>query len=81
MSNLRNASIDLTQLQEILKNGHSAVSVSEKNGHTYLSIQIWDKDQPDQYGQDVSIKLNSTKVAREAGETQPYIGNGKKRQQ
>jgi hypothetical protein len=79
MSNLRNASIDLTQLQEILKTGHSAVTQG-KNGHTYLSIQIWDKDQPDQYNKDVSIKLNSTKEARESGETQPYIGNGKKRE-
>jgi len=77
MSKLRNISLDLTKIQEAIKTNHSSVRTAQ-NGKKYLSIQVWDSDEPDQYQNDCSVKLQSTKEAREAGEQQIYVGNGKK---
>jgi apolipoprotein N-acyltransferase len=77
MSKLRNISLDLSKIQEAIQNNHSSIRTAN-NGKKYLSIQVWDSDEPDQYQNDCSVKLNSTKEARESGEQQVYIGNGKK---
>ncbi len=44
---------------------------------TYLDIVIWPNEQPDEYGNTVSIQQDLPKEAREGGVKAPYIGNGK----
>lgn len=80
MSKFRVVSIDLTEIGNLLRKGHSAFSKSEKNGHQYVSLAIWDKDEPDKYKQDVSVKLNPIKDKKDS-EGNNYVGNGLKIQQ
>jgi hypothetical protein len=54
---------------------HSAIT-ADKNGKKYLSILIGDKDEPDQYGKDCYIKVNSKKDAPDASQ-KVYLGDGK----
>lgn len=75
MSILINGSICFTDLMDKAKAGHSAFSRG-KNGKAYVSITQWLNDDADQYGNHLSIQLNSTKEKREA-EGKVYIGNGK----
>jgi hypothetical protein len=75
MANLLVGSICLTDLNEQAKNGHSAFSRG-KNGKVYFNVNLWVNDTPDQYGNTVSIQLNSKKELRET-EGKIYIGNAK----
>lgn len=75
MSKLLIGSICLTDLLEQAKKAHSACSRA-KNGKAYVALQIWINDTPDQYGNTVSIQLNSTKEKKES-EGKIYIGNAK----
>jgi len=77
MSKPIKVSIDLTLLGEIAKTGHSAIKRAGKNNHAYASIDVWVNDRTDNYGNDVSITLSSTKAGRDSGEKKVYIGNGK----
>lgn len=77
MSQLSTGSICLTDLLEHAKKGHSAFSKSEKNGKIYLNFKMWTNDEPDQFGNDSSLLLNSKKDKQEA-EGKIYIGNAKK---
>lgn len=76
MSKLINASICYSDLTDLAKKPHSAFSRSEKNHKAYVNIQIWINDEPDQYGNDATLMLNSKKESREV-EGKVYIGNGK----
>ena len=75
MANLLIGSLCLTDISEKAKQNHSAITLG-KNGKKYLNINIWINDTPDQYGNTVSIQLNSTKDKRES-EGKVYIGNAK----
>lgn len=76
MSEFRVLSIDLTALGEFVRNNpnHSAINVGT-NGKKYLSVLIGDKDAPDQYGNDCSIKINPKKDSGDDGKI--YLGNGR----
>lgn len=75
MSKLINASICFTDLMDHAKKAHSSFTRA-KNKKAYVNVQIWINDEPDKYGNDVSLMLNSTKEKRES-EGKVYIGNGK----
>ena len=78
MSNIcRNVSFCFTDILEAAKKGHSGFSRSEKNGKVYFKATIWDKDEPNQYGQDVYATLNS---AKDVQEDTVFVGNGKKQE-
>jgi hypothetical protein len=80
MSNFRTASICLNDFNDLVKKlieeNHSSITVSPKNGKTYLNIAIRDLNQPTQSGSDLVISANQKKEAREAGESQATIGWG-----
>jgi len=78
MSTLYGASLNITKLSAAGKTGHSAFSKG-KNGDLYVNINVWLNDAPDQYGNDMSLQLNSRKELREQ-EGKIYVGNGKKAQ-
>lgn len=75
MSKLFTGSLCLTEILDKAKAGHSAFSKA-KNGKIYFNILQWHNDEPDNYGNDVSIQLNSTKDKQES-EGKIYIGNVK----
>jgi hypothetical protein len=64
----------LTDILALAKKGHSAFSRSEKNGKVYFQISIWDNDEKNKFGQDVSIQLNPKK---DTSSERSYVGNGK----
>lgn len=72
-------SICLSDISKHFKEGHSAFTKG-KNEKNYVAITIWENDTPDQFGNTVSIQLNSTKEKRES-EGKIYIGNAKPLQQ
>ena len=76
MSILINGSLCLTDLIEQAQKAHSAFTRG-KNGKVYVNITQWLNDEADQYGNDASFQLNSSKEKRET-EGKVYIGNGKK---
>lgn len=51
-----------------------------QNGAKYLNVVIWQNDEPDQYGNSMSIQLSSSKEERESGAKATYIGNAKEYQ-
>lgn len=80
MSKRLPGSCDFTNLLNAAKAGHSAFSKSEKNGHIYFNFTAWLNDDPDQYRNDMSLKLNSTKEkAQEEKElfNKGYFGKAK----
>lgn len=44
---------------------------------TYLDLVVYENDQPDEYGNNFSVKQDCTKEDRDAGVKMPHIGNGK----
>jgi len=77
MSNqLFGGSICITDLMDAVKNGHSAFSKAQ-NGKVYANILVWQNEEPDKYGNVMSLQLSSTKDMREK-EEKIYIGNAKK---
>ncbi len=79
MSKMLIGSICLSDISKHFKENHSAFTKG-KNEKNYVAITIWENDTPDQYGNTVSIQLNSTKDKRES-EGKIYIGNAKPLQQ
>lgn len=77
MSKPIRASINLTQLGEIARQGHTAIKRAGKANNVYVNLDIWLNDRQDNYGNDVSITLSSTKAGRDGGEKKVYVGNGK----
>ena len=49
-------SIDFSKLIEQAKAGHKAFSKSEKNGKIYLNVDVYVKDEVDQFGNIASIR-------------------------
>lgn len=80
MSKLNVGSICITDILEQAKRQHSAFVKSPKNGKIYCNVKIWVNDSPDEYGNKVSIQLNSSKEARDT-EGKIYIGNAKEIEQ
>lgn len=74
MARLRTASLCLSDILEAAKDGHSAFARSEKNQKVYFNIAIWDNEEKNQFGQNVSIQLSPKK---DTPFERLYIGNGK----
>lgn len=70
MAKIINASIDLKKIDKSKIKQH-------ENGALYYNVTIYVNDEPNKFGQDVSIATSVTKEEREAGIKQVYIGNGK----
>jgi len=70
MARIIAASIDLTKIDKSKINNH-------KNGSAYYNIDIFIKDEKDQYGNDCAISQSQSKDEREAKDKKVYIGNGK----
>jgi len=56
--------------------------VKAKNGKLYINVSTWDKDEPDQFGNDFSVEVSPSKAEtarRKEGEkvNRIFIGNGK----
>lgn len=65
MSTLITASLNLSKIDK-------ARIVTGKTGNKYIDVAIWINDQPDQYGNDVSIQQRTNQ-----GEEKIYLGNGR----
>lgn len=74
MAKFSTGSLCLTTLIEKAKEGHSAFSKSEKNGKIYFNVALWENDEPDEFGNNYSMQLNS-KEEKQASEPKTYIGN------
>ena len=70
MATIISASIDLTKIVKSKIKEHA-------NGSKYYNIQIFINDEPDKYGNNVSVQDNQTKEEREAKDKKNYLGNGK----
>ncbi len=75
MSQMLTGSLCFTDFREALKKAHSSGSKAA-NGKIYANIVIWVNDEPDKFGNTVSIQLNSSKEKREE-EGKIYIGSAK----
>jgi hypothetical protein len=69
-------SICLTDLIALANSGHSSF-VKGGNGKIYSNVIIWLNDEPDKYGNVMSVQLSSLKEKRDA-EGKVYVGNAKK---
>lgn len=70
-----NGSICLTELVAQCKKGHSAFSKAD-NGKLYFNVALWLNDEPDKYGNHMSIQLSSKKESKDK-DGKVYIGNAK----
>lgn len=68
-------SIDISTLQEQMKKAHSAFSRAD-NKRIYANIVAWFNDEPDRFGNRLSIQLSPTKEKAETDKNL-YIGNCK----
>lgn len=73
MAKRTQVSICMEDFYAASKAGHPAFKKHEKSGKTFVSIDIWENDSPDQYGNSYSVSLYD-KASKKA----TYIGNGKK---
>lgn len=69
MADLMTASINVSKIDK-------SKLVQGKQG-LYLNLTIWKNDEPNQFGNDVSIQQSLTKEEREAGAPKIFLGNGK----
>ena len=78
MPKLGTISICYTDLKNALNANQNHSSITKHtNGKIYLDCVIWEKDEPDQYNNDLSMQLNS-KNDNQATEAKIYLGNGRK---
>ena len=70
MAQIISASINLSKIDK-------SKIIKGKEGAKYLNIQIAINDQPDNYGNTVSISINQTKEERDSKNLKIYLGNGK----
>ncbi len=56
MSKSYYGSIDFTKLIEEAKKGNKAFNKSEKNGRIYLNVQVFVRDEADNYGNSMAIR-------------------------
>lgn len=72
-------SLCLDDIVAALQKNHSSFSKSSKNQKTYVSIKMWVNEEPDQYGNSVSVQLNSDQSASpDEKALKFYIGNLKR---
>lgn len=76
-SQLFGGSMCITDLMEQLNKAHSAFTKSAKNGKVYASFLVWVNEEKDEFGNNISLQLSSSKEKRET-EGKIYIGNAKK---
>lgn len=74
-------SLNLSQIGEIAKAGHSAIKRAGKDNNAYINLNVWENDVPDKYGNHFAVTLDSTKAGRDGGEKKVYVGNGKRKGQ
>lgn len=67
-------SINFTELMNAAKAANTAFSRSEKNKQVYANVTLWINDEPDQYGNTVSLQLNPK---RDTPDKKIYFGNFK----
>lgn len=72
---LLTGSLCLTEIVEKAKQGHSAFTKAA-NGKIYFNILQWLNSEPDKFGNQSSIQLNSKKEKKDE-EGKCYIGNAK----
>jgi len=65
-------SIDFSRLIEEAKAGNKAFHKSDKNGRIYLNVQIFIKDEPDQYGNTLAMRSTFKDAQKE---DKFYFGN------
>ena len=65
-------SANLTKLNEAEKNGHPAFKKS-KSGDTWFDFTAWVNEQPDKFGNNVSVQLYDANAERKV----IYVGNGR----
>lgn len=75
MSTFFTGSICIDTLSQAMKDKQTAF-VKGKNNKTYCNIAVWVNDEPDQFGNIMSIQLNGRKDAKEL-EGKVYLGNCK----
>lgn len=68
-------SVNLTDLIELARKKHSSFNKAQ-NGKIYCNITVWLNDQPDQYGNVISIQASSQKEMV-GKEDKFYLGNCK----
>ena len=68
------ASIDLSLID---KNKIKEVKLKSGKTARFYDIEIYLKDEKDQFGNDVSVSIGQTKEEREQKVTKVYLGNGK----
>lgn len=73
MSTMITGSICLSDMIQKAKEQHSSF-YKGKNGKIYANVLIWHNDEPDKFGNDFSVQLNSKKEDRQSEGT-TYIGN------
>ena len=69
MSNIVNASLDLTKIEK-------SKIIKGKKG-SYINITMFINDENDQYGNNTSVIISQTKEEREAKIPRVYLGNGR----
>ena len=58
-------SIDFSKLLEEAKKGNKAFSKSEKNGRIYLNVQVFVRDEVDNYGNSMSMRSSYKGAVKE----------------
>jgi len=71
-------SIDVTTLLAQAKLPHSAFVRAGKQNKIFAQVTVWVNEEPDQYGNSCSIKLNSKDAEMAKAEGNVYLGNLKK---
>ena len=61
MNQLLVGSINLSKLLEFAQKHHSAFSKSVKDGNVYCNFAAWVNDEPNEFGQHMSLQLSSQK--------------------
>ncbi len=69
MSKLFKGSINFSELERLVKNAHSCV-YNSKNGVTYINVNGWLNDEPDKFGNILSVQASTKK-----DEARIYVGN------
>ena len=78
MALFANVSIDLTKFKELLQaNPNHSAFTKHANGRMYVNLTIWENEEVDKFGNNVSLQVNSKKEQRDY-EGKHYVGNGKK---
>jgi hypothetical protein len=73
MSKFEKVSICIDDLYHASKAQHPAIT-KHKNGKKYASVVIWFNDEPDKFGNDISLQLSPPKDVQAE---KVYLGNGR----